>query len=193
MLANLGFSDKDKDSDHDDACAYLRSHPEKLSALHPGIDFKDQRGDRVRRTYGPTTWALTAATEVALSKGHGQYKTTVGFLDVVIYREKSAHLTYEEIGYGGNWTKEEEDVVNEVTPLLVEVKAKHVSEAEVLRQISLYRQYVEGVWFVVVLFEPSLQFVEELSAADIVVVKLGTSFREWLAGRLKAKATVAEL
>lgn len=66
MLANLGFADSDKGETHDLMCNFIVEHADNVRQLL----FHEPGGG--------------AHTEVPISKGDGQYKTTIGYLDVVL-------------------------------------------------------------------------------------------------------------
>lgn len=110
LLASLSFSDPDKREPlHDLACEYL-SEPEQARRLvqlacsiHADIPF-----------------SVDTKLEAAISKGNGQYKTTIGFLDLKI-----------------EWKSE-----NRKGSVIVEVKIHRVTVGDILRQINLYREYV---------------------------------------------------
>lgn len=89
MLARLGFADPDKgDRRHDLACQYL-ARPEGVArlveiVLVPALGDGPIDGRYWRGTQQSTITPGTARHEVALSKGRDQYKTTIGFLDVMV-------------------------------------------------------------------------------------------------------------
>lgn len=67
MLANLGFADPDKGKTHDLMCNFIVEHADDIRRLL----FHEPGG--------------SAHTEMPISKGNGQYKTTIGYFDVVLY------------------------------------------------------------------------------------------------------------
>lgn len=115
LLASMGFADPDKREPlHDLACEYL-AEPEQARRL---VRFTEpEEVDPV----------IESSLESLVQKGEGQYRTTIGFLDVRVDWE----------GKTRNW---EGSVRNGA--VIVEVKAGHVPVATVLRQIGLYREYV---------------------------------------------------
>jgi hypothetical protein len=84
LLANLGFADPDKkDPKHDWACQYL-CQPE-VGKKWLGLLTFPYLSDRQKATWNFKDFAdLHFRTEVPISKGEGQYKTTIGFLDVLV-------------------------------------------------------------------------------------------------------------
>lgn len=98
LLAKLGFADPDKkDRRHDLACQYLAlpENAERLARL--ALGWSDLEAVLPRATYpfhrevcrwrcleSATRIKVTPKLEVPLSKGDGQYKTTIGFLDVAV-------------------------------------------------------------------------------------------------------------
>jgi hypothetical protein len=89
LLASLGFADPDKGDDlHDLACRYLAQpeHALRLVRMFPAPDSRgwvcaDDRG-RPRST---DLVEVRAALEVPISKGEGQYRSTIGFADLLVF------------------------------------------------------------------------------------------------------------
>jgi hypothetical protein len=168
LLARLGFDDPDKrDMKHDLACQYL-VQPATLgrltaAILHPLIA---QRGDTLRferpgregvfegrvETDLQKIAVGPAILEHPINKGENQYKTTIGFLDVVV------PITYKKRYVGQQITKEYGDDADGkcrwhdarksvdqtedfCTAFLIEVKASPLRVGELIRQINLYREY----------------------------------------------------
>lgn len=117
QLAALGFADLDKKNNlHDLACQYLCG--ESIQCVLQ----QQLLGDR------PITWCKT---EFPLSKGEAQYKTTIGFLDVLYC-------------VGGPYTPRSCDWGF----LITEVKVTPpLALGDVLRQIHLYREYWPNLGF----------------------------------------------
>jgi hypothetical protein len=108
LLAQLGFNDGDKkDIRHDRACQYLalEENAERLATLLHRYEHVPRPGPRNLSTidhqevhgllWDPTESRLTVKAagliEVAISKGEGQYRTSVGFLDVVVRSRAAWH------------------------------------------------------------------------------------------------------
>ncbi len=99
LLSKMGFSDADKRMPaHDEACLSIASGPRAILSL---LGLKDEID--------------AVDLEFPLSKGSGQYKTTVGFIDVVIRSSSDS--------------------------IVIEVKTRIDSIGELLRQMNLYRSY----------------------------------------------------
>jgi hypothetical protein len=107
LLASLGFADPDKREPlHDLACEYLSQTPQS---------------ERIARLVEPGVVSVESRTEVAILKGDGQYRTTIGFLDLRI-----------------DWVGKIKNGF-----VIVEVKINRVTVGEMIRQINLYREYAE--------------------------------------------------
>lgn len=108
LLASLGFADPDKKNPlHDLACQYL-ALPENAARLVEK-HLLTPPDPRNLAHYTNVRWDSielaahidTAGLEVALYKGEGQYRTTIGFLDLEIttatrWRLKGARTSWEE-------------------------------------------------------------------------------------------------
>lgn len=177
LLAKLGFADDDKDCDHDSACSYLRENPYLIIDLFkPDLSYT-YTDKYCNSHFEPKDYTNSAVCEVPISKGSGQYKTTIGFIDVKI--------TYRANGILAKITQDQkitEYKDSNQKEWFVEVKSKEISAATILRQINLYNEYLprhKNEWIVAILFTPSKEFVDELNANEIKVVKLGEKFRVW--------------
>lgn len=107
LLSSLGFADKDKGNGlHDFACLYVADESDFLG-IETGFSWKDDQKIKMDR----------GRLEVPITKGHGQYKTTIGFADVVRHGVLDRHQELVTIG--------------------IEVKVGAIGFGEVLRQIQL--------------------------------------------------------
>ena len=75
LLSKLGFSDKDKENSKHDIVATFLGQPDIISLVYPQV-FNCSPADEIKN--------ISVETEVPLSKGQRQYKTTIGFIDGVI-------------------------------------------------------------------------------------------------------------
>lgn len=193
LLASLGFADPDKREPlHDLACEYLA---------------EPIQSERLTRLASPRAAAAgevrtKSVLEAVISKGEGQYKTTIGFLDLRIDWEAGAS--------NGS--------------IFVEVKINPISVGDVLRQIRLYRSHIgeqlklEPIdaetfkarvaalgaskedghekakaaplripagtsWILATAFDLDSGQVDMIRQADIVPVRLGDGFTKWFEER----------
>jgi hypothetical protein len=146
-----------------------------------------------------------ARQETVLSKGHGQYKTTVGFLDARFSFRSSMRLQGERrtipTRYQPDWEQVRraldrgelwEQSVNPkqgswdfdtvVGNVAMEIKISPVSVSEALRQIHLYREYMpfEHSWVLVTRFPMNSGEREVLRRHDIAHLRLGDQFTAWM-------------
>lgn len=161
LLASLGFADGDKrDGRHELACQYM-ARPEIAQAV-------------ILTTVGsylPEGWRFLAKNyggsqfERPLNKGEGKYRTTVGFIDL-IYK------------YGLTATDSTEFYFEEA---YVEVKAGRVEVSAAIRQINLYREYVNSsqLWILAAAYPLSALEIETLRSARIHPIVLGDKFDAW--------------
>lgn len=181
MLARLGFSDPDKKNPlHDLACQYVAA-PDVAQRLCRQFDLDTSKREQV-------------SVEVPLSKGSGQYKTTIGFLDVLIPAVSFSMTTEQGVRYEPVPPEEVEErralgieVYEESAIVVVEVKTGFTNLGDVLRQIKMYREYLNHygptVWLLVTTFEMNEADVGALGAEGIGHVMLGQSFRDWTKSR----------
>lgn len=174
LLASLGFSDPDKREPlHDLACEYLSEEP--------------QRTRLVRLAGAPEGAVTQPVLEATIAKGEGQYRTTIGFLDLRI-----------------NWSSE-----TEKGSVLVEVKIRQVGVGDILRQINLYRSHIvetrtisaetfkshlaaldrtseiksDKFWVLATTFELDHGQTQTIREANITHVRLGDGFTKWFEDR----------
>lgn len=178
MLAKLGFQDPDRSGDrairHDDICLSLM-RPEPLKRLREIVfsatSSKEERKDVEFDDIRP------GRLEVPISKGHDQYKSTIGFIDFQFeysfsYMARVHKRTRDPQTYREVWTPTDKferwssrAVVN------VEVKTTSVPFGDVLRQINLYREYVKGLWVLVVDWEVSQDVIDMMKTQKILVIE----------------------
>lgn len=184
QLATLGFADPDKKNGlHDLACQFLYKPEVRLAVFKRVVS-------STRPKVSLVDWART---EYPLSKGSGQYRTTIGFLDVL----------YVWYGFVTNWETESGHIV-------VEVKTtRPLSTGDVLRQIRLYQEYwpteeavkhvrgLEGAvnspincryrpsfdrtyWVLATTFPVHSEDIAFLRSEGVFHVYLGDTFQTWL-------------
>lgn len=161
LTQRLGFADPDKkDSKHDLACQFLARETSALSSWLTGS--QDDKAYSI--------------LEYPHSKGEGQYKTTLGFFDVLIW-----------------WPR--------LSFAVVEVKISKIPLGDVLRQIMFYRSfpiiypilkgsmYIAKHWVLATAYDLTDIDVETLTRADVKWLKLGEKFEEFC--RAQEKTAIA--
>ena len=193
LLSKLGFADPDKQSPvHDAACRYLaqREVANRLleTSINKGVPGYFCSGEIYGlKESGPFVLDRVGVEE-PISKGSGQYKTTIGFMDVVLFSvQQTADIEvrrrHPAFGIG------------------VEVKHTQKSIHDVIRQIKLYREYTDnpygqfrygrdiyptqwGVkiidWYLATTFDINQQELELLKLSGIQFIRLGKGFDEYM-------------
>lgn len=181
LLARLGFRNVDrKNARHDLACQYLMQ-PEVAQRILDNWADGIPRTMRWQTGYQPhVTGELKRLTferatiGMPINKGHGQYKTTVGFADVV-YRYKCVYeSSYNDV------------VESQFSPaaMLVEVRIEPCPLGDIVRQMALYREYFSSAAYyarhhpivLVTAFDLVMDDVETLRVESIGHVRLGARF-----------------
>ena len=224
MLAKFGFADPDrKEPLHDVACQYLVSK-EVAGRLSSFLKQNEQeypagkeqftvRGGNVlsaghekrytKEFVGPLL--SQAARECEISKGYGQYRTTVGFCDIVLYFRIELHYrnvcVRDELetrsGFGrlekfGEWRKAADECINlDAGKIGIEVKVTAVSMSDVIRQVKLYRSY-SGIdsWLIATTYEIGPGDLEFIKNEGIGYVRLANKFQAFVANQSKATPVV---
>jgi hypothetical protein len=188
LIANLGFSDPDKRlAEHDYACQYL-SLPEQRDRLIRLVanDTVNQR--LLERNFPFNATALegtflksSAEVEFLLTKGLGQYKTTIGFCDVLLSFEYTGAVPGREWVVTGR--------------IIVEVKIAKVPIGDVMRQLGLYAGYFRDIHphrnpllALAAAYDVGDVECAALKAKGIHVVRLGEGFTEFLKSATQSKA-----
>jgi hypothetical protein len=185
LIASLGFADPDKREPlHDLACQYLaepgpsRKLWEAILAKHFTSKWSpDQK--LARRNFH----------EFVITKGEGKYKTTIGFIDLkieysrVVEAAKPDGSTYEDCWQMAN--------------LAIEVKVHPVPIGDVVRQINLYKQFVNDNlsepltgWLLATTYQLSEGDAALLRSQLIHWAHLGENFQRWIAERQAAAPAV---
>ncbi len=197
LLAKMGFADPDrKEPMHDAACGYLAS---KALDVHRRF-LRDKRAHRVQVEH-----------EHLISRGDGNYKTTVGFVDLVVrcdlvWRHETEYFAQldadvlavcEKAGLtresylGDRYAVTRHELSKESGGTLgIEVKWKEDSVSGALRQLAVYREYTPGWHWV--LAAPWLLNDEQrasLKSQRVHYVRLDTeNVRRWAEINRKAAA-----
>ena len=116
------------------------------------------------------------STEKPVSKGSNEYKTTIGFLDVFgrfqhnysyLWRLKSDHSVHGEIKGFKRFN------------LIFEVKT-HLTVSDFLRQIKLYKDYVQHSTGVLVTTMPIDEYSSRIIRGEgIHIIRLSEAFEKW--------------
>lgn len=218
LLAQLGFADADKQNPkHDLAVEYLAlPHNAKrlIASMHaelswekpmerlgtPEVAFGGTELNEQRRSSTILSKCYRPERERPLTKGEDRYKTTVGFLDLVLrFRVTTTVITTL---LKTSWRDEQREefplVVNDDHVVAIEVKAGPVGTGDLLRQVKLYREYEEQLrngrapvsWMVAGCFKFTETQANALRQERIHVVSLGPLFDEW-AERQRTDRTIA--
>jgi hypothetical protein len=192
LLSSLGFNDPDKkDPRHDLACRYI-GQPEIAGKvlttfnvpLH--VSKVSQNDFEFEGEESQTLTLQKASYEWPLSKGDGQYKVTIGFLDVLLRSELAAFSKGRQrskyyFSPWGEWRDVDETSRSNVV-VGVEVKVGEVGAGEIMRQVRLYREHMSFKGFVVATaFALSPGGAEQLHSANIRHFVLGKGFERFCA------------
>jgi hypothetical protein len=221
MLAKFGFADDDRRSElHDYACRFL-VQPDVAAKLataffpdvakqvpcesqmtcdSPACLTKAPWGDDFSPRDWPARWQERftgfslhrARNEMLLSKGEGQYQTTIGFVDVVL----QVHPAYEVVeiphcpgcGAPAQGFEKHRPRAN-CYGIALEVKAGRTQISEAVRQIGLYRQYLHlgyglpgSIWGLATPWEITEPEGALLAQERIKHVLLGEAFARFVEG-----------
>jgi hypothetical protein len=196
MLSSLGFADPDKkDRRHDLACQYL-AIPDvagqiidilvrpSLSARTKDVDERKFRG-RVVYEFGEL---YRPRFEEPIVKGEGQYRTVVGFLDVVLPFSWTFRQEGEMRAFEGDPWQPHENTFGSTSAVILEAKIYPVGVGDIVRQVNLYREFrkiPEGSidlpyhWCVATAFDLSAADVSMLRESRVRHIRLGEAFEEW--------------
>lgn len=214
LLSSLGFADADKaDSRHDLACQYLAewdnhekiakavgkrdsfifvsaedhldhclktTHPEEMLGRDILAMGRDEQVRAMCELYGSPRF------ESIVSKGEGQYRTTVGFIDLILpfYKKQTRNVRYQ------HYPISKDCVVADFrrSAILVEVKVNPVGVGDLMRQVGLYNQHASSVvssgvaihWAVATAFPMSVGDLAVLRSNNIHHIRLGEAFDRWV-------------
>ena len=162
-----------------------------------------------RETHSPLSLVVTSSgLEKTITKGRGEYSTTIGFLDGRVDYAYESSVRCEGISEGGAFDRVETRRYSS-SRLLVEVKIAPVDASSVLRQLHLYQEYEGGSWryddretlsgtlvaqdwVVAAAFDWPRASAEMLRNHGIYVVRLGAKFDEWCASQAETVAAPVE-
>jgi len=188
LLQRIGFQDPDKmTTRHDLAIQYLSQSETAWKLARKFMAFKERDWSKRSSSYSGKAdmedrytlgTAIKCFPEAALTKGEGQYKTLVGFIDLVIRYE----TIWQCRGIDGNpIPRDYSSESTDFKKLFVEVKVTERSISDAIRQINLYRQFLDGSPFVLVtdyqINEAERQMLDQVLIAHAV---LGPQFSEYV-------------
>jgi hypothetical protein len=125
LLSRLGFADPDKkNSQHDLACQYLADR-EKVQSIVLMIAEKMQAPEESANSFDALMGTTYSAFEVPIEKGENQYKTTIGFVDLIIFASHHPLCAPN---------------------IFIEVKIEKISIGDCLRQLTLYDSYISKTY-----------------------------------------------
>jgi hypothetical protein len=224
LLAQLGFADADKQNPkHDLAVEYLaQPHQARrlVSLFHKKFtwDRVTQDQGRVDTGYGEGQYRRhwryaelrmprSPERERPLTKGEGNYRTTVGFIDLVLQYEPvlvecmvrggpdgEGPIETQTVHRMGADPEFEEEMRGGI--IGVEVKASPLATGDLLRQVKLYREYLGGPsvrWVVAGCFKFSETQAHALRQENITPVSLGALFDEWAERRRTDRALATNI
>lgn len=174
MIARMGFADTDREApDHDLICQFVAaSAPDVIRPIFSANDVEIQR----------------PRLEYPLSKGNGPYRTTVGFLDVVL------PFTYDLTGTLTDLQGKTTTTAYAVPcALIVEVKSVVRSVHDVMRQLAFYREYEHELrerfaffpresrlrWALATPSQLSARDAETLKNEGFLYLHIGERFHAW--------------
>ena len=211
LIASLGFADPDKKNPlHDIACQYLAiadNAYQVISSLRipqptaeEAFELNGKQGAYKRESTGRPRFCIgNPEYELMLSKGEGQYRTHIGFIDLTIpfqaitpiaitefrpnkYVDMRNKIPWEQFSVvskeDGNWTLR--------STVAIEVKIGQVPIGDVLRQIRLYQMHARfgmDYWLLATAYSISVEDAAVLQGAGIYHVKLGEKFDAYAAQR----------
>lgn len=179
LVNNLELDNVDNgERRHSLACSYL-CEPKIQEFLCSFINVREEpkhnyAGRCTTRTeYNPGI----AGTEVPLLKGSGKSRSIVGFIDVIISPQRTDRNKFE-----GGRTRKDKPYIG--TPkIVIEVKINKVDIGNIVKQISLYKQYLDEpwdkYWFLAVDFPLTDKEKKRIEQAGIFCFKLGKKFDEY--------------
>jgi len=195
LLARLGFADPDRrDPLHDIACRYLATQPvyDRLAAIlaneYPQQDHRyTDSGFETRCVINTVVRGFHANHEFEISKGYGQYRTTVGFIDVLLTAVLDLHhtnLKKRQISRNEAnepWQPSEGFLRVCNTKVAIEVKTSPLPVGDIVRQINLYRSYSTfDTWILATTYPLPQSHFDYLASARILHIHLGQRFQDFV-------------
>ena len=202
MLAKLGFADPDRrEQMHDIACQYLATADaierfvRHLAIEYPPKPWHDS-WDNIERTGLISRQVVShdVTHEYEISKGIDQYRTTIGFADLVLtinVEEKRSSIRqrkqrrWDDTGMGwSDWQMDSDSAYQYRSIHGIEVKIKPTAVGDIIRQLRLYRSYSNiRDWTVATAFDLSASDIASLQNENIRHLRLGKRFDEYVVSR----------
>lgn len=206
LIASLGFSDPDKREPlHERGCQFIVAEARALiRALSPAFEKREYHTPKGTIVGEAGRVLYTPQQEWPLFKGVGQYRQTIGFLDVVIPFVDDQNFVSIENGAPFYIVKRQSGL------LVVEVKINPIPISDVLRQLALYRGHLQSskiaretsrhdsvvddypqpiVWVLAAPWELNDVDRESVARADVQFVRLGEKFDVFVAAQRNRLAT----
>ena len=195
LLARMGFADPDRrDPLHEIACRYVATQPvaQRLVGL-----LKIECSQRPE-SYCTEEWEvellvdkvikkLRAASEFEVAKGERQYRSTVGFVDVLLRMDMEERHTScrrrvrSKLSANGSWYPDRDSIERYTLDAGIEVKTTDVPISDAMRQINLYRSYSDiKYWILATTYPLSQSQFDCLANARILHVYLGQRFQDFV-------------
>lgn len=134
----------------------------EIASGHYGMRLIEQNVREVVKD-GRGELRVDSRVESPVTKGEDRYKTTIGFLDV------KTKWWVSDVPLG---------------TMVVEVKVKPTGVGDIIRQINLYREYVQAnAWILASCFDLDAGQVATLEHARIKPIRLGDGFAKWFEER----------
>ncbi len=195
LLARLGFADPDRcDPLHDIACRYLATQAVfSRLAKFLGDAFQENNYEsedsvfETRSVASASVRVIRATHEAEISKGYGQYRTTVGFVDVLLATELIQNHTdvkkrpVRKKGDNESWQPCESFWRQCYADVAIEVKSNPLPIGDIIRQINLYRSYCSfDTWILATTYPLPQSQYDCLVNARILHIHLGQRFQDFV-------------
>lgn len=210
MLAKLGFADPDRREPlHDLACRYLAT-PDAVRrliqclAIERGPEPHSENSSDYERV-SCSVWKVAShqcQRECEIAKGLGQYRTTIGFADLVVQLQveqrhcdvrRRTRNVYDERGHRTwtPWQAINDEVWKFQETVGIEAKVTPGAISDVIRQVKLYRSY-SGIrrWVVATTFPLMRPELECLANEELQHVQLGSYFQAFVASQSASEPVV---
>lgn len=196
LLARMGFADPDRrDPLHDIACRYLATpgvsmRVAKLLNLEYSNRPKCFKLDHVyemKSAMSRSIKEIRSVYEFEIDKGVRQYRTTVGFIDLLYRVELELFFTNVQKRRSCSksspqlWEPHDDFVEPDCELAAIEVKSTDVPVSDVIRQINLYRSFSNiKRWILATTYPINQSQFDCLANARILHIHLGQRFHDFV-------------